>query len=304
MAKKTTAQLINADSGKTNYYTPDYIIDAASKTMGVYVDGIIGERFNVELDVASDILGNTYVQAWRYYTEQINGLNQSWVAESVWLNHPYSREFNQTWSAKAISEYYRGNAKQICMLTWASTSEKWAHPLLQFPVCFLNRRVKFHDPNGVMPSGSTKSSMVTYMGPNIEEFRHFFGLIGNVMLPSRDFVNGMTISSYQARSDRTSGYSGKVHGEQRIMCGAVGLSEEAGEVLGLHKKWNYHGHGMDQSKLSEELGDVFWYLSETASAWGLSLDDVARDNLSKLEKRYPDGFDRERSQRRDELGVA
>lgn len=301
MAKKTTAQLINADSGKTQYYTPEYILDAAEKTMGTYIDEL-GSSFAFHLDPASDALGNTHVDASYYFTEQIDGLKQKWVADSVWLNHPYSREFNKAWTAKAVNEYISGRAKQICALTWASTSEAWAHDLLQYPVCFLNRRVKFHDPLGIMKNGSTKSSMVTYLGPNMEEFKHYFGLIGNVMLPAKSFVHGMTISSYQALANRTS--NGKLDDERRIMCGAVGLAEEAGEVLGLHKKWNYHGHGMDKSKLSEELGDVFWYLSETASAWDISLDDVARENISKLEKRYPDGFDRERSKRRDELGVA
>jgi NTP pyrophosphatase (non-canonical NTP hydrolase) len=42
--------------------------------------------------------------------------------------------------------------------------------------------------------------------------------------------------------------------------------------------------------VSDELGDVLWYLSDIASAYGLNLCDVALGNIRKLEARYPDGF--------------
>ena len=56
----------------------------------------------------------------------------------------------------------------------------------------------------------------------------------------------------------------------------------------------------DAAALKEELGDVLWYCAETASALGLQLDDVAANNIHKLEMRYPEGFSSERSVNRGE----
>lgn len=39
-----------------------------------------------------------------------------------------------------------------------------------------------------------------------------------------------------------------------------------------------------------------WYLAETAAALDVPLEDVLQGNIDKLKKRYPDGFDTERSQ--------
>lgn len=182
MAKQSTAQLINADSGKTDYYTPGYILQAASDTMaGNKARNVNGYLF--ELDAASSVVGNGYVNAIRFFSEENDALTQEWRADSVWLNHPYSREFNRAWIRKAVEEYIEGRAKQICMITWASTSEQWMHPLFNFPMCFLKRRVKFIDPGRVL-TGATKSSVVTYMGPNVSGFIENFSPIGHVMFPS------------------------------------------------------------------------------------------------------------------------
>jgi NTP pyrophosphatase (non-canonical NTP hydrolase) len=49
----------------------------------------------------------------------------------------------------------------------------------------------------------------------------------------------------------------------------------------------------------DELGDVMWYVGETAAALGVTLEEVARHNIEKLRKRYPDGFDSDRSLHRE-----
>ena len=53
-------------------------------------------------------------------------------------------------------------------------------------------------------------------------------------------------------------------------------------------------------KLIRELGDVAWYLAETAWALDIPLETILRGNLEKLKKRYPEGFDTERSVNRKE----
>ena len=47
--------------------------------------------------------------------------------------------------------------------------------------------------------------------------------------------------------------------------------------------------------LTDELGDVLWYVAEAASACGLELGHIAHQNVAKLRSRYPEGFSEERS---------
>lgn len=75
-----------------------------------------------------------------------------------------------------------------------------------------------------------------------------------------------------------------------IPCCALGIVGEAGEVADLLKKVLYHGKPLDVFHLREELGDVLWYLTSLAELHNLNLDDIAKANVEKLTKRYPNGF--------------
>lgn len=76
----------------------------------------------------------------------------------------------------------------------------------------------------------------------------------------------------------------------RVLCSVLGVSGEAGELANKVKKLVYHAHYFEQPKIREEIGDVLWYLAELCTAFNWSLEQVARDNICKLAKRYPDGF--------------
>ena len=81
----------------------------------------------------------------------------------------------------------------------------------------------------------------------------------------------------------------------RILNGVMGLNGEAGEVIDIVKKHLFQGHELDKEHLIEELGDVAWYLAICADALGVTLEEVLVRNIEKLRKRYPEGFDSNRS---------
>lgn len=84
-----------------------------------------------------------------------------------------------------------------------------------------------------------------------------------------------------------------------VLNGVLGLSGESGECADLVKKHLFQGHLLDREKLVLELGDVLWYIAETASGLGVSLEEVASRNLEKLHRRYGGNrFSAERSKNR------
>ena len=92
----------------------------------------------------------------------------------------------------------------------------------------------------------------------------------------------------------------KLSTEKALVEGLVGINSEAGEALDIWKKYEFHKHDLDKKAIALELGDTLWYLTEAAVALGYSLEDIMKMNIEKLEKRYPNGFDPERSKNREE----
>ena len=106
-----------------------------------------------------------------------------------------------------------------------------------------------------------------------------------------------TLNHYQVQVLRTANVE---HGTawEKAICG-LGIAGEAGEVADLIKKEVGHRHEENAQKVSEELGDVLWYVARIADLYGLPLSVIATANIEKLKARYPDGFETERSINRD-----
>lgn len=108
----------------------------------------------------------------------------------------------------------------------------------------------------------------------------------------------MELNEYQELAQRTSNRALDQRGH--LFNGVLGLAGEAGECADLVKKHYFQDGRLFVDALEDELGDVLWYVAETAKALGLSMDEVARHNVEKLKKRYPDGFEAEKSLHREE----
>ena len=103
----------------------------------------------------------------------------------------------------------------------------------------------------------------------------------------------MTVNEYQKLALTT--LNPQLDKKDVLINGVMGLCGESGEAIDIVKKWLAQGHELDREKLAKELGDIAWYLAETAAALDMDLEDIFAANIEKLKKRYPQGFDSQRS---------
>ena len=108
----------------------------------------------------------------------------------------------------------------------------------------------------------------------------------------------MTINEYQQLAMTT--LNPALDKRDVLINEVMGLCGEAGEAIDIVKKLLAQGHALDREALVKELGDVAWYLAETAYALDVPLEDVFAGNIDKLRARYPQGFEAKRSMERTE----
>lgn len=104
-------------------------------------------------------------------------------------------------------------------------------------------------------------------------------------------------NEYQNKCKRTWRHDGS--DRHQLMNCALGLGE-SGEVQNLVKKHVFQGHNLDTWQIIDELGDILFYVAMTAEVLGVPLNEIAGRNVDKLAKRYPNGFEEERSKNRQE----
>lgn len=108
----------------------------------------------------------------------------------------------------------------------------------------------------------------------------------------------MTGAEYQSLAMRTA--NRQLTHFNRLRNAAYGLNGEAGEFIDLLKKHEFQGHELNYDKLMDELGDILWYAALACNAMDTTLDKVMQHNIDKLRKRYPEGFDSDKSINRKE----
>ena len=107
----------------------------------------------------------------------------------------------------------------------------------------------------------------------------------------------MKINEYQELAMKT--LNPKLDKKDVLINGVMGLCGESGEAIDIVKKWLAQGHELDREHLIKELGDIAWYLAEVAYVLDIPLEEVLKRNIDKLRQRYPEGFDEERSKKRE-----
>jgi NTP pyrophosphatase (non-canonical NTP hydrolase) len=137
----------------------------------------------------------------------------------------------------------------------------------------------------------------------------------------QEFVGEVTssdsesLTDFMARLDRLDanceahGVDGELHHGPDInvpllLCGAIGLGSESGELQEIVKKLLFQGKPLDEDTvfhMKRELGDIIWYWINACRALDLDPNDVIEENVRKLENRYPGGkFDVHYSENRQE----
>ena len=104
----------------------------------------------------------------------------------------------------------------------------------------------------------------------------------------------LNLSQYQELTKRTApNYKDK---NQALTNWGLGVAGEAGDLAGCIKKTLFHDN--DQSVgTRENIGDTMWYLAMICNTMDWKLEDILQENIDKLEKRYPEGFNFEAAKR-------
>ena len=193
---KEAHQQINQDSGNYEYYTPPQFTDSARVVMG-----------DIDLDPASSEIANRDIKARKIFTKETNGLGEVWSGR-VWMNHPFSKgekkcfknrarckkqvckdrgyhiDFdlpgNTHWIKQIVNEYEKGAVTEAIMICYASTSETWFFPLLDYPQCYIRGRVDYYNDKGELIKGCPKGSVITYLGAHLDKFKAEFEQYGKV----------------------------------------------------------------------------------------------------------------------------
>lgn len=98
----------------------------------------------------------------------------------------------------------------------------------------------------------------------------------------------MELNAYQNEAYK----SDKVPGTDAVgmIVPLLGLAGEAGELLSEYKKHLRDGddYTLFRERVSEELGDLLWYVSNVATKFGIELEQIAEENLKKSKDQWID----------------
>ena len=168
---------VSHNSGENEWYTPAEFIAAARQVLG-----------HIELDPASSPIANQTVQAAHYYTKEDDALTKDWIAETVWMNPPYSGDLIKGFAAKFAAHALAGDIGQGIVLVNNATETKWFSELVSAcsAVLFPTSRIRFLDPQG-NPGAPLQGQAILYAGKSPTTFLSAFSAFGwGAYIPSQE----------------------------------------------------------------------------------------------------------------------
>ncbi len=160
-------------SKSNEWYTKSKYIERARSVLG-----------SIDLDPASNVLAQSWIQASTFFTKDDDGFSKSWFGR-VWLNPPYgtSRPNASDWMLKAISEYDAGRV--IAAILLVRGDSKGIKQLEErFPCCNPDHRIAFIDASGQEQDRPPPGYRFFYLGPDAGKFRAVFSEIGTITVPA------------------------------------------------------------------------------------------------------------------------
>lgn len=99
----------------------------------------------------------------------------------------------------------------------------------------------------------------------------------------------MDLDTYQLQARRTDQIPLTTQNNDGVVAPLLGIAGEIGSLQAAYKKKLRDGdrYGCFNNDVAEELGDIMWYVSNLADKFGLTLSDIAQQNLKKVFDRWP-----------------
>ena len=88
-----------------------------------------------------------------YFDKEMDGLNQSWKGETVFMNPPYGRDIVK-WMHKGYTEAQQDKTRVVCLVPSRTDTSWWHDYAMKGIVTFIKGRLKFggHKYNAPFPS--------------------------------------------------------------------------------------------------------------------------------------------------------
>ncbi|MCX6813363.1 MAG: nucleoside triphosphate pyrophosphohydrolase family protein [Candidatus Azambacteria bacterium] len=77
--------------------------------------------------------------------------------------------------------------------------------------------------------------------------------------------------------------------EKEIFTWGLGIAGEAGDVAGCIKK-TFAQDNDQKEGIRENIGDMLWYAAMICNYFNWDFNEILKENIEKLQKRYPKGF--------------
>lgn len=138
----TTRMEVHWSSKSVEWATPQDLFDELDEEYNFTLDPCCTDR-NAKCD--------------NYYTKKLDGLQQSWAGERVFMNPPYGREIAD-WMKKAYEESKEG-ALVICLIPSRTDTIWWHKYCMKGKIIFVRGRLKF---GGATDSAPFPSAIVVF----------------------------------------------------------------------------------------------------------------------------------------------
>tara|TARA_Y100001936_G_scaffold80277_1_gene78824 strand:+ start:2466 stop:2891 length:426 start_codon:yes stop_codon:yes gene_type:complete len=136
------------------------------------------------------------------------------------------------------------------------------------------------------------------MEQNMQEVKNFLNNYGEFVtkVTSEPSLDQNVLNNRMKEIDSTS----KIE-SARLLTAALGLGSETGEFVEIVKKMLLQGKPTSKDNIfhmKRELGDIMWYWTTACMALKLDPYEVIKENQDKLEARYGEKFEVDRSEHR------